>query len=199
MYSFIEGQLIEKKPTYAVLNCMGIGYLLNISLYTFGLLPDITNNEPDNCKLFTHLMVKEDAMLLYGFANEDERTLFRQLITVSGIGAGTARLIFTSLSPTEVHSAIVRGDGMLLQSVKGIGSKTAQRIIIDLKDKLGKVSITGEFLESSYNTKKDEALSGLIMLGFNKAAAEKTIDKIIKNEGSGLSIEELIKHALKVL
>lgn len=199
MYSFIEGQLIEKKPTYAVVNCNGIGYFLNISLHTYGLLPEVTNSSPVECKLFSHLIVKEDALVLYGFASEDERSLFRQLITVSGIGAGTARLILSSLPPSEIHAAIVRGDNALIQSVKGIGSKTAQRIIVDLKDKLEKSNIAGEFLESQNNTKKDEALSGLIMLGFNKAAAEKTIDKIIRTEGSGLSVEDLIKNALKML
>ncbi len=199
MYSFIEGQLIEKKPTYVVISCNGIGYFLNISLHTYGLLPEVTNSSPAQCRLFTHLIVKEDALVLYGFASEDERSLFRQLITVSGIGAGTARLIFSSLPPSEIHSAIIRGDNVLIQSVKGIGSKTAQRIIVDLKDKLEKSNIAGEFLESQNNTKKDEALSGLIMLGFNKAAAEKTIDKIIRTEGSGLSVEDLIKNALKML
>jgi Holliday junction DNA helicase RuvA len=143
--------------------------------------------------------VREDAQVLYGFASEEERALFRQLITVSGIGANTARLIFSSLSPEEIRAAIVRGDISLIQSVKGIGSKTAQRIIVDLKDKLEKTGIAGDILETQYNTKKDEALSGLVMLGFNKSLAEKTIDRIMRAEGSSLSVEDLIKNALKML
>lgn len=199
MYSFIEGVLAEKRPTYTVLNCNGVGYLLNISLHTYGQLPDPASGVEVTCRLLTHLIVKEDALVLYGFSTEEERHLFRELITVSGIGAGTARLILSSLNPAEIKTAIVRGDISLIQSVKGIGSKTAQRIIVDLRDKLGKTGTTGEILEIQYNTKKDEALSGLIMLGFNKTLAEKTIDKIIRTEGSGLSVEDLIKSALKML
>ena len=199
MYSFFEGQLVEKGPAYAVINCNGVGYLLYISLHTYSLLPEPKSGEPVHCRLLTHLIVREDVMALYGFATEDERVLFRQLITVSGIGANTARVIFSSLTPEEIRAAIVRGDTGLIQSVKGIGSKTAQRIIVDLRDKLEKTAVAGEFLEMQYNTKKDEALSGLIMLGFNKSLAEKTIDKIIRTEGSGLSVEELIKKALRML
>lgn len=199
MYSFIEGLLVEKKPTYAVVNCNGVGFLMNISLYTYGQLPDPVAGISATCKLLTHLIVKEDALVLYGFTTEEERQLFRELITVSGIGAGTARLLLSSLNPAEIKAAIVRGDISLIQSVKGIGNKTAQRIIVDLRDKLGKTGAAGEILEIPYNTKKDEALSGLIMLGFNKTQAEKTIDKIIRAEGSGLSVEDLIKSALKML
>jgi holliday junction DNA helicase RuvA len=199
MYSFFEGQLEEKGPAHAVINCNGVGYLLYISLHTYSLLPEPKSAEPVHCRLLTHLIVREDVMALYGFATEDERVLFRQLITVSGIGANTARVIFSSLTPEEIRAAIVRGDTSLIQSVKGIGSKTAQRIIVDLRDKLEKTTVAVEFLEMQYNTKKDEALSGLIMLGFNKSLAEKTIDKIIRTEGSGLSVEELIKKALRML
>jgi len=199
MYSFVEGQLIEKGPAYAVINCNGVGYLLHISLHTYSSIPEPKRDSPVTCRLLTHLIVREDAMALFGFASEDERVLFRQLITVSGIGANTARLIFSSLTPEEVRTAIVRGDISLIQSVKGIGSKTAQRIIVDLRDKLEKTAIPGEILEIQYNTKKDEALSGLIMLGFNKTLAEKTIDKIIRTDGSGLSVEDLIKKALRML
>lgn len=199
MYAFIEGNLIEKNPAYAIINCNGVGYYINISLHTYSLLPDAANNQSVFCRLFTHLIVRDDALVLYGFADEVERLVFRQLITVSGIGANTARLILSSLSPEEIRAAIVRGDISLIQSVKGIGSKTAQRIIVDLKDKLEKTGVPGEILETPYNTKKDEALSGLIMLGFNKTLAEKTIDKIIRTEGNGLSVEDLIKTALKML
>lgn len=138
-------------------------------------------------------------MVLYGFAREDERRLFRQLITVSGVGAGTARLILSSLTPDEVTNAIVLGQANILQKVKGIGGKTAQRIIIDLKDKLGKDQGVKEILGSTYNTKREEALSALSMLGFNKSLTEKAIDKIIKEEGTSLTVEQLIKSALKIL
>ena len=199
MYSFIEGTLIEKKPAFAVINCNGVGYLLQISLHTYSSLPDPSAENAVFCRLLTHLIVREDALVLFGFASEDERLIFKQLITVSGIGANTARLIFSSLSPDEVRNAIVRGDTSLIQSVKGIGNKTAQRIIVDLRDKLEKTGVQGEFLETQYNTKKDEALSGLVMLGFSKPLAEKTIDRIIRTEGSVLSVEDLIKTALRML
>lgn len=199
MYSFIEGQLVEKNPAFAILNCNGVGYLLHISLHTYSLLPDVAGGKVVECRLLTHLVVREDAFMLYGFHNENERILFRQLITVSGIGANTARLIFSSLTPEEIREAIIKGNTSVIQSIKGIGNKTAQRIIVDLRDKLDKAGTSGEFLETQYNTKKDEALSGLIMLGFGKSLAEKTIDKVIRSEGSNLSVEDLIKNSLRML
>ncbi|MCX6245092.1 MAG: Holliday junction branch migration protein RuvA [Bacteroidetes bacterium] len=194
MYEFIKGRLTERNPAYAVIEANGIGYLLNISLHTYSQL-----KEEENCMLFTHLVVREDAMMLYGFADAEERELFRHLISVSGVGPNTARMILSSVHPSEVAQAIVQGNAPLLQSIKGIGSKTAQRLIIDLKDKLSKDLIPYEKLPGGYNTKKEEALSGLIILGFSKMMAEKALTKVIEKEGSALPVEQLIRHALKIL
>ena len=183
MYNYIKGKLVEKNPAYAVVETGGIGYLMNISIHTYSLL-----KEEDSCKLFIHLVVKEDDMQLFGFAEQEERELFRQLISVSGVGVNTARIILSSLSPQEVVEAIARGDAPLLQRVKGIGGKTAQRIIIDLRDKVVKDLIPRENLGFLHNTKKEEALSGLIILGFPKMLAEKALSKIIETEGSGLTL-----------
>ncbi|MCK9617543.1 MAG: Holliday junction branch migration protein RuvA [Lentimicrobiaceae bacterium] len=196
MYAFIEGDITEKNPAYVVLENNGMGYFLHISLQTFSLL-----KEASHFRLLTHLVVREDAQILYGFATEDERSLFRQLINVSGIGANTARLILSSLTTAEVKQAIITGKVDVLQGVKGIGAKTAQRIIIDLKDKFGKGETSTEFLAIAHNTRKIEALSGLAILGFSKSVVEKTLDKIITAtpNGNNLSAEELIKSALKIL
>ena len=194
MYEFINGELTEKNPTYAVIEANGIGYMLNISLHTYSRL-----KEGENCTLFTHLVVREDAMILYGFADAEERELFRQLISVSGVGPNTARMILSSIPPSEIAQAIAEGNAPLLQSIKGIGSKTAQRLIVDLKDKLSKDLIPYEKLPGGYNTKKEEALSGLIILGFSKMMAEKALTKVIEKEGSALPVEQLIRHALKIL
>jgi len=194
MYDYIQGRLVEKNPAYAVVDVSGIGYLLNISIHTYSLL-----REDEKCILYTHLVVREDDMLLYGFADQSERELFRQLISVSGVGVNTARIILSSLSPEEVIRAIAEGDAVQLQRIKGIGAKTAQRIIIDLKDKVPRELIPYEKSGFLHNTKKEEALSGLIILGFPKMLAEKALIKIIETEGTGLTVEQLIKHALKVL
>lgn len=194
MYAFIEGKISDINPANVVIDCRGVGYDISISVNTYSKIKDL-----ESCRLHTHLVVREDAMILFGFAGEDEKLLFRNLITVSGVGAGTARLILSSLTPEELTEAIVSGNVALLQRVKGIGGKTAQRIIIDLKDKLGKDPGIREILASPHNTKKEEALSALSMLGFNKALAGKTIEKILKDEGSAISVEHLIKSALKVL
>jgi|DewCreStandDraft_4_1066084.scaffolds.fasta_scaffold37826_2 Holliday junction DNA helicase RuvA len=194
MYSYIEGRLVEKKPTYAVIECGGVGYELNISLYTFSKIKDF-----ERCKLFTHLAIKEDAHTLYGFFEEGERFLFRQLISVSGVGASTARMMLSSLTPEEISTAIVTNNVLLLQSIKGIGAKTAQRIILDLKEKLGKTTGSKEILLTEHNTKHEEALSALITLGFNKSAVEKVLDKIIRSEGVNITVEQIIKLALKNL
>jgi Holliday junction DNA helicase RuvA len=194
MYEFIKGKLTEKNPAYAVLDVQGVGYILNISIHTYS---QITENE--HCTLFTHLVVREDDMLLFGFAEKEERELFRQLISVSGVGVNTARIILSSLSPHEVCRAITEGNAPLLQSIKGIGTKTAQRIIIDLKDKLSRDLIPQEKVGFLHNTKKEEALSGLIILGFPKMVAEKALNRIIGSEGTGLLVEQLIKQALKIL
>ena len=194
MYAYFEGNLIEKTPTYAVIDCNGVGYMINISLNTFSKIKDETK-----CRLYTHLTVKEDAHTLYGFFDDNERILFRQLISVSGIGPNTARMMLSSLSPDEIIQAILIGNVTLIQSIKGIGGKTAQRIILDLKDKMGKITFDKDIFSSSHNTKKEEALSALVMLGFNKAVAEKTLDKIIRLEEATATVEVLIKSALKVL
>jgi holliday junction DNA helicase RuvA len=194
MYEFIEGRLVERNPTYAVVEVNGIGYLLNISIHTYAQL-----REDEKCTLYTHLVVREDDMLLYGFADTGERELFRQLISVSGVGVNTARIILSSLSPTEVINAISENNATLLQRIKGIGAKTAQRIIIDLKDKVSRVLIPYEKTGAMHNTKKEEALSGLIILGFPKMVAEKALTRIIESEGAGHTVEQLIKGALKIL
>ena len=194
MYEFIKGRLTEKTPTYAVIEANGIGYLLHISLHTYSQL-----KEDEHCTLLVHLVVREDALILFGFSGDDERELFRQLISVSGIGPNTARMILSSLHPQEIVQAIVLGNVSLLQSIKGIGGKTAQRLIVELKDKLSKDLIPYEKLPGGYNTKKDEALSGLIILGFSKMVAEKALTKVIEKEGSALPVEQLIRHALKIL
>jgi len=193
MYDFIKGKLIEKNPASAVIDCNGVGYLINISLNTYSKLKD------ENCLLYTHLAVREDAMSLYGFFDKDERQLFRMLISVSGVGASTAQLILSSLSPEKAVEAIVNNNISMLQSVKGIGNKTAQRIILDLKDKISKVNISKDILTSAHNTNREEALSGLVMLGFSKQSAEKTLDRIISQKGDALSVEDLIKLALQNL
>ena len=195
MYDYFEGRLAEKNPAYAVIDIHGAGSFLNISLYTFSKLPE----EGHQFKLYCHLVVKEDALVLYGFADTDERELFRQLISVSGVGVNTARIILSSLAPAEVIRAIGEENATLLQRIKGIGAKTAQRIIIDLKDKVSKELIPYEKSGFLHNTKKEEALSGLIILGFPKMVADKALNKIIESEGTGLTVEQLIKHALKVL
>ncbi|HPG33109.1 MAG: Holliday junction branch migration protein RuvA [Lentimicrobiaceae bacterium] len=194
MYAFIEGKISEISPASVVIDCHGVGYDISISVNTFSQIKEMTS-----CRLLTHLAVREDAMVLFGFADENERILFRNLISVSGVGAGTARLILSSLSPDELTEAIVSSKVTVLQRVKGIGGKTAQRIIIDLKDKLAKDAGLREILGSPHNTKKEEALSALSMLGFNKTLAEKTIDKILKDESASITVEQLIKSALKIL
>ncbi len=194
MYEYLQGRLIEKNPAYAVVDVNGTGYFLNISLHTYSQL-----EENEKCRLYTHLVVREDDLLLYGFADRRERELFRQLISVSGVGVNTARIILSSISPADVVQAIGEGDAPVLQRIKGIGAKTAQRIIIDLKNKVSRESATHEKSGILHNTNKDEALSGLIILGFPKMPAEKALTKIIESEGTGLTVEQLIKHALKIL
>jgi Holliday junction DNA helicase RuvA len=193
MYAFISGKLVEKNPAYVVINVHGIGYLIHISLNTFSAIGNL-----EEVKLYTHLAVREDAHLLYGFYSQREKELFLQLITVSGVGANTARMILSSLSTEEAIEAIATGKSNILQSVKGIGTKTAQRIVIDLRDKVGKSDGFAEKSSISYNTIKEEALSGLLVLGFNKVAAEKVLEKIVQLNPA-ITVEKLIKDALKVL
>ncbi|MBC8487727.1 MAG: Holliday junction branch migration protein RuvA [Bacteroidetes bacterium] len=199
MYSYIEGKLTEKNPAFVVVDCNGIGYMINISLNTFSKLKD-----KDHFRLLTHLAIKNEAttpvgFVLYGFADQEERNLFRQLISVSGVGNSTALLMLSSLTPEKLYSAIIHNNPSVLQSVKGIGAKSAQRIIIDLKDKLEKWEISPEIISVTHNTNKDEALSGLTVLGFNKIASEKALNKILEKHGADLPVEVLIKEALKIL
>ena len=195
MITYIKGILVEKNPAYVVIETAGgVAYYIHISLSTFSQL-----NDEKELKLFTHYVVKEDAHTLYGFYEESERTLFRLLISVNGIGPNTACLILSALSVQDVVNAISNEDVRTIQSVKGIGAKTAQRVIIELKDKLAKASFNAtEKFSTTYNNNKVEALSALVALGFAKNPAEKVLDKILKEEAS-LTVEELIKKALKLL
>lgn len=194
MYAYIDGKLVFKSPTMVVIDASGIGYQIHISLNTYGKL-----NEGERCKLFTWLHVKEDAHTLYGFADEGERRLFLHLISVSGIGPSTCRMMLSSITPAEIQTAIVKGDVPLIQRIKGIGPKSAQRIILELQDKLKKEGSDSLISMPQYNTAKEEALSALIMLGFAKSVAEKSLDQVIKSGDLNLSVEQLIKSALKTL
>ncbi len=194
MIHHLNGRLIEKSPTHAVIECGGVGYFVNISLHTFSAL-----GEDENVRLLTHLVVREDAHTLFGFHQEDERTVFLKLISVSGVGASTGRMIMSSMSPDEVKTAILGGDVKAIQSVKGIGAKTAQRIIVDLQDKIGEVAGGTEIIPLGGNTAKLEALSALSSLGFDKTKANKTLETILKQHGSDQSVEALIKMALKLM
>jgi len=193
MISHLKGKLVEKNPTDVVIECNGVGYFLNISLNTYS---QITNEE--NLHLFTHLQIKEDAHTLFGFVTKAEREIFRLLISVSGIGASTARTLLSSLTPQQVQEAIVGEDVALIQSIKGIGAKTAQRVIIELKDKIVKTYHLDEVSTIRNNTSKDEALSALEVLGFAKKQAEKEVDKIVRMQPEA-TVEEIIKQALKNL
>lgn len=194
MIHHIKGRLTEKSPTHAVIDAGGIGYFLNISLVTFS---KISNEE--NCTLYTHLSIKEDAHTLYGFAEKSEREIFRKLISVSGVGASTARVMLSSLSSDEITAAIVTGDVDTLKSIKGIGAKSAQRIIVDLKDKLGKIEgLEENILTFSNNSSRDESLSALLALGFTKNSVDKVLNNVLKSQPD-LGVEGLIKEALKNL
>ena len=193
MITRLEGNLIEKTPTYVVIDCRGVGYMVHISLQTFSRLP-----ESGTCQLFTTYIVREDAHLLYGFAEQHERKLFEQLISVSGIGAATARVILSSLTAAELAQHISGGNAGALQRIKGIGAKSAQRIIVDLKDKIViDPSLSTAAVSASPVT--DEALAALVMLGFSRQNAEKALERTIREEGTRRPVEEMIKSALKYL
>jgi holliday junction DNA helicase RuvA len=193
MIAHLQGKLVEKTPTQVVIDCGGIGYHVNISLHTYSLLPTT-----DFIKLFTHLQIKEDAHTLFGFVEKSEREIFKLLLSVSGIGASIARTMLSSLDPKQITNAIASGDVVTIQSIKGIGSKTAQRVILDLKDKVLKLYDLDEVSMSQSNTNRDEALSALEVLGFVRKASERIVEKIIK-EAPESSVEYIIKQALKNL
>jgi Holliday junction DNA helicase RuvA len=194
MYSFISGKVVEKNPAYVVIDNQGIGYLINITLNTFTSI-----GEQAEVRLYVHLAIREDAHVLYGFYTEEERSLFLQLITVSGVGCNTARLILSSLTVKETIDAIANNNIKAIQSVKGIGAKTAQRIIVDLHDKVSKLNIgEGEKTPFGYNTTKEEALSALMVLGFNRTSIEKALDKLLA-QMENPNVEQLIKEALRLL
>ncbi len=193
MITHIQGKLVEKSPTNVVIDCMGVGYLIHISLHTYSLLPD-----SENLKLYTYLQVKEDGHTLYGFAEKSEREIFKLLISISGIGPSIARTMLSSLTPKQVIEAIASSDVATIQSAKGIGAKTAQRVIIELKEKVLKIYDIDEVSVVSDNTNKSEALSALEVLGFNRKLAEKAVDKVLK-ESPQATVENIIKQALKNL
>lgn len=194
MYSFISGKVVEKNPAYIVIDNQGIGYLINITLNTFTSI-----SEQAEVRLYVHLAIREDAHVLYGFYTEEERSLFLQLITVSGVGCNTARLILSSLTVRETIDAISNNNIKAIQSVKGIGAKTAQRIIVDLHDKVAKLNVgEGEKTPLGYNTTKEEALSALMVLGFNRTSIEKALDKLL-TQMENPNVEQLIKEALRLL
>jgi len=206
MISYINGTLTHKDPTFIIIDAGGIGYSIKISLNTYSMLAK--KEEGDTCKLFTYLHIKEDAHTLYGFADPQEKVIFLALISISGVGPGTALMILSSLSTDETRQAIIDSDVHTIQSVKGIGTKTAQRIILELKDKIlalgpnestDRISTTDTAIKSvsKRNTLRNEALSALITLGIAKAVAEKNVDTVLKLTDEEITLEELIRQALK--
>jgi Holliday junction DNA helicase RuvA len=190
----IDGKLVQKTPTYVVIDCGGVGYSINISLHTYD---KITDNE--RLKLYTQQVIKEDSHTLYGFYDEEERLLFTQLISVSGVGPNTARLMLSSLKPFDIKHAITTGNWALIKTVKGIGEKTAQKVVIDLKNKIkGDEGSEGLSLVSTKNVLMEEALAALVMLGFSKNEAEKGLQKI-RQQNPQSTVEELVKNTLKIL
>jgi Holliday junction DNA helicase RuvA len=193
MIAFLKGKLVHKEPAFVIIDVNGVGYQVNISLTTFSEIKD-----KEDIRLSTYLQVREDAHVLYGFSAESEKTMFQNLISVNGVGASTAMVVLSSLPPQELRSAIIREDAATLQGVKGIGGKTAQRIILELKDKLRKEPYeeTAGIQHRGHNTMRHEALTALVTLGISKVAAEKSIDIVLRKSGS-ITLEELVRQALK--
>ncbi|MBO7434256.1 MAG: Holliday junction branch migration protein RuvA [Salinivirgaceae bacterium] len=191
MYEYIQGRIAELTPAYVVIDNGGIGYMILISLNTYTSL-----SGKEQAIVFTHYIVREDAQLLYGFASKTEREVFRLLLTVSGVGANTARMVLSSLSASELRDAVLTGNVGTIKSIKGVGQKTAERIIVDLKDKIGKTEANTDFLFAQSNTNREEALSALVALGFQKNVVEKLLDKLLK-ENPTMQVEEMVKKALK--
>ena len=193
MIDHLAGKVDSITPTYAVIDCNGVGYIAHISLHTYTQMKDSAS-----VKMLTHLAIREDAHVLYGFADEHERDLFRLLISVSGVGPATARVMLSSLNPVEIERAIATGDLLTLKKIKGIGAKSAERILVDLKDKVGRGGFSG--MEVSHTSGgNSEALMALVALGFSKPAVEKVLLKVRQENGSDLKVEEIIKLALKYL
>ena len=193
MIEYIKGELSELTPTYAVIDCGGVGYLLNISVLTYSAL-----DGAKSAKLLVHEAIREDAHVLYGFVNEQERSLFRLLIGVSGVGANTARMILSSIAAPQLEQIIMTGDHSVLKKVKGIGSKTAERIIVDLKDKIKPIGDTLILQPSLTNEVFEEALAALVMLGFNRVQSQKVLKKLFETEPS-IAVEVAIKKALSMM
>jgi holliday junction DNA helicase RuvA len=196
MIAYVEGKLAYKDPAYAIVDVQGVGYEVRISLQTYSALPEVGQK----CKVNTFLNIRDDAHILFGFAEQDEKVLFLDLVSVSGVGPATALVMLSSLSSLEIRQAIMNEDLRVVQSIKGIGSKTAQRVILELKDKMRKESLTAPVPFLSGGTgghARNEALAALVTLGIPKPAAEKSLDVIIKREGDQLSVEQLIKLALR--
>jgi holliday junction DNA helicase RuvA len=195
MIAFLKGKLVHRDPTFVVVDVQGVGYQLQISLQTFSEI-----KEQENVMLHTHLNIREDAHVLFGFSSTTEKKLFQQLISVNGVGPSTAIIMLSYMNSNELKSAIVREDAVSLQAIKGIGGKTAQRVIIELRDKLKKESweeTQPAISLGPYNTMRNEALSALLTLGLPKAAAEKSIDTVLKKSGNTITLEDLVKQALK--
>jgi Holliday junction DNA helicase RuvA len=193
MIDYITGTISELNPAFVVVENNGIGYSINISLNTYSVLDKATP-----CRILIHEAIREDAHILYGFSEGEERDLFRQLISVSGVGANTARMMLSSLKPADLRQAINEANVNTLKSIKGIGLKTAQRIIVDLKDKVGKHAGSGEIIAFSDNTAREESLSALVMLGFARNSAAKVVDNLLR-ESRTLPVEEIVRKALKLL
>jgi Holliday junction DNA helicase RuvA len=193
MIAHLQGKLVEKNPTEVIIECNGVGYHVNISLHTYSLLPN-----SDEVKLFTYLQIKEEAHTLFGFVEKSEREIFKMLLSVSGIGASIARTMLSSLDPKQIIQAIASGDLVTIQKIKGIGSKTAQRVLLDLKDKVLKLYDLDEVSMLQNNTNKDEALSALEVLGFVRKSSDRVVEKIVK-ENPEATVESIIKLALKNL
>ena len=193
MITHLQGKLVEKNPTHLVIDCQGVGYEVHISLHTFGQIPD-----QENVRVYTHLQIREDAHQIFGFFTSQERTFFRLLIGVSGIGASTARSMLSSMEPTQIQQAVIQEDLNTIKSIKGIGLKTAQRLILELKDKISRSDLGAEIPAVLNNTSKEETLSALEVLGYTRKASEKIVDQLIQASPDS-SVEQLIKGALNKL
>ena len=193
MIEYIKGKITSLTPTYVIIESGGLGYFINISLSTFSRLENV-----EECKLLIHEVIREDANILYGFYQEEERYIFRMLISVSGVGANTARMMLSSVEARGIEKAILQSDVGMLKGIKGIGAKTAQRIIVDLKDKIGKSADAAEIFTDEGNTIREEAFTALVMLGFPKNSVNKTLDKLWR-ENRNLTVEQMIKKALNIL